>query len=214
MKGFDFMEDNSMNKEIWKDISGYEGLYQVSNFGRVKSLARKVPRSGGKLHSVKETMKTPSKRKGYLLVNLSKLGIKKRVSIHRLVALAFIDNPSDKPEVNHIDENKENNYVHNLEWVTAKENSNHGTRNERIADYIRRRNKSEHGCSYGPPTKKVNKVDPITGKVICEYDSVKSALKALGVSPKSGTLSSCLTGKRGHKTYKGYRWEYADKKAL
>lgn len=108
-------------EEIWKDIEGFEGLYQVSNLGRVKSsYTNRV------LKGYKDTC-------GYLLVGLYKNNIRSSKKIHRLVAQAFIPNHENKPEVNHIDENKTNNIVSNLEWMTAKENSNHGTRNERVS---------------------------------------------------------------------------------
>lgn len=105
--------------EIWKDIDGYEGLYQVSNLGRVKRV-----NTGRVLKGVKD-------RKGYLIVNLCKNGSQSTKKIHRLVAQAFISNPESKPQVNHIDENKTNNMVSNLEWMTSTENNNHGTRNKR-----------------------------------------------------------------------------------
>lgn len=107
-------------EEIWKDIKEYEGIYQVSNLGRVKSLKHSKE---GKLLKGRVT------GKGYLSVALFRNSVRKSNSIHRLVAEAFIPNPENKPEVNHIDENKLNNDVSNLEWVTSKENSNHGTRN-------------------------------------------------------------------------------------
>lgn len=106
-------------EEIWKDIEGYEGLYQVSNFGRVKRVT-----TGRILKSGKD-------KDGYLKVILCKNNIKSTKTIHRLVAQAFIPNPENKLEVNHIDEDKANNNVNNLEWSTRKENLNHGTRNER-----------------------------------------------------------------------------------
>ena len=106
-------------EEIWKDIEDYEALYQVSNFGRVKRVT-----TGRILKSGKD-------KKGYLHVGLYKNGIVSNKTIPRLVAQAFIPNPENKPEVNHIDEDKTNNMVSNLEWMTAKENLNHGTRNER-----------------------------------------------------------------------------------
>ena len=116
--------------EIWKDIEGYEGLYQVSNLGRVTSfdsidkLGR--IRKGRVLKGIKDV-------KGYLLVKLYKNSIVYTKRLHRLVAETFIPNSENKPQVNHIDENKANNIVSNLEWMTAKENINHGTRNERMS---------------------------------------------------------------------------------
>ena len=108
-------------KESWKDIEGYEGLYQVSSFGRVKRVT-----TGRILKGSKDSI-------GYLLVILYKNNIGSTKKIHRLVAEAFIPNPDNKPQVNHIDEDKTNNIVSNLEWMTAKENSNHGTRNGRVS---------------------------------------------------------------------------------
>ena len=107
-------------EEIWKDIEEYAGLYQVSNLGRVKSLYTNSILKGCKHIN------------GYLVVNLYKNGSKSTKRIHRLVAQAFIPNPENKSQVNHIDENKTNNKVSNLEWTTRKENLNHGTRTERI----------------------------------------------------------------------------------
>ena len=110
--------------EIWKDIEGYEGLYQVSNLGRVKRL------------NTNRILKSAINSQGYLRVGLCKNSTKSNKRVHRLVSHAFIPNPENKAEVNHINEDKTNNRVDNLEWVTAKENSNHGTRNERIGKAI------------------------------------------------------------------------------
>lgn len=121
--------ENNVN-EIWHDIFGYEGLYQVSNFGRIKSVDRIIKNSGtknGEYH-VKGKIKNVSEYKsrgGYCGVTLYKNNVGKSYRVHRLVAQAFIPNPENKPEVNHKDGNKKNNCVDNLEWVTGKENTIH-----------------------------------------------------------------------------------------
>lgn len=104
-------------KEIWKDIKNYEGLYQVSNLGRVKSLY------------YREKILIPQKSKnGYLRVNLSKNGVVKKENIHKLVAQAFISNIDNLSQINHKNENKEDNNVNNLEWCDSKYNMNYGSR--------------------------------------------------------------------------------------
>lgn len=112
-------------KEIFKNIIGYEGLYQISNYGNVKSL---------NYHNTnKSQLLKPSKNKyGYLRVTLCKNNKTKSYSIHRLVAISFIQNPNHYSIINHKDENPSNNNVENLEWCTCKYNSNYGTRNNRI----------------------------------------------------------------------------------
>src|SRR5699024_3977580 len=108
-------------KEIWKDIEGYEGIYQVSNLGRVKRVTT------GRI------LKSGKNRGGYLYINLCKQGVVSNKIIHRLVEQAFIPNPENKSDINHIDEDKTNNTVTNLEWTTRKENLNHGTHNDRVS---------------------------------------------------------------------------------
>ena len=115
--------------EIWKDVVYFEGLYQVSNLGRVKSL--NYSRTG------REKVLKPSKTNGYLQVYLYKEGKSKRFSIHRLVAFAFIPNPNNLPIVNHKDEDKSNNCVDNLEWCTVAYNNNYGTKNQRQAESLK-----------------------------------------------------------------------------
>lgn len=100
-------------KETWKNIKGYEGFYKISNFGRVESLYKN------------KILKSCISHNGYVEITLYKDKTKKRFAIHRLVAKAFIPNPDNKPEVNHIDNNPQNNHVSNLEWVTHKENVRH-----------------------------------------------------------------------------------------
>jgi hypothetical protein len=116
--------------EVWKDIVGYEGMYQVSNYGNVKSLERVVVRSNGSKMYIKE--KLLNKRlndRGYIEIKLSKNGKSGYAKLHRLVAQAFIPNPENKPQVNHKDTDKENNHVDNLEWNTHSENQKHAHAN-------------------------------------------------------------------------------------
>lgn len=113
------------NMEVWKDCKGYEGLYQVSNMRRIWSVKSQ------------KILKQQDRGNGYLSLNLyAKNGKKKKESVHRLVALAFIPNPNGLVEVNHIDENKYNNCASNLEWCDKSYNINHGTRNERVSEKL------------------------------------------------------------------------------
>lgn len=116
--------------EVWKPIKNFEGLYEISNLGRLKSLPRSTT-SGGiiKTHLTK----------GYETTHICKDGKHYDVKIHRLVAEAFIDNPNKLPEVNHKDENKLNNAVDNLEWCNSSYNHNYGTRLERVADKVKKK---------------------------------------------------------------------------
>jgi hypothetical protein len=116
-------------EEIWKPVVGYESCYEVSNLGRIKSLDRKVKSKNNSISNIKGKFVIYHKRGEYLSYDLSKNGIKKTISIHRLVAQAFIPNPENKPQVNHKDANKLNNNLSNLEWVTRKENSEHASLN-------------------------------------------------------------------------------------
>ena len=120
-----------MKNEEWRDVVGYEGRYQVSSTGRVKSLKRKDCLG----RTIRERMLKPCDNgRGYLYISLSDgTGEHKRHYIHRLVGEAFVPNPLEKEDVNHKDENPSNNHASNLEWLTHKENLNYGMRNERVA---------------------------------------------------------------------------------
>lgn len=122
--GFTVLESGGIMQEIWKDVQGYEGQYQVSNLGRVKSIKRKLTNG----RSVSEKILNSSSKKktqdGYLMVALAG----RTFRVNRLVAAAFIPNPDNKPVVNHIDGNKENNKADNLEWATISENMLHAYR--------------------------------------------------------------------------------------
>lgn len=132
----DFNNILSFHNEEWKPIPGYEGLYLISNYGRVKSLPRLCkPKSNGKSYLIKERILKPSKHSyGYLKYTLCKESNLKYVSAHRLVASAFLDNPANLPVVNHIDCDPNNNHVSNLEWCTSSYNTIHSYKKGRMPD--------------------------------------------------------------------------------
>ena len=169
--------------EIWKDIEGYDGKYQVSNMGRVRSVDHYGPH-GGFIKNQKlykgQIIKPQTTRNGYMRAHIKKY---KDISIHREVAKAFVPGYFEGAEVNHKDENKQNNRWDNLEWVTRKENLNYGTCIDRIS--------VSNGC----------KVEQYTtdGKFIAEYPSQKAAAKAVGVC-----LSRIHYILNTHHTAKGY----------
>lgn len=128
----------SIIQEIWKDIKGYEGLYQVSNLGRVKSLDKKIDDYRGKeVRLIKgKIMNTTDNGHNYLIISLTKNKHRKNFYVHRLVAQHFIENPNGYSEVNHKDYNKQNNVTDNLEWCDRKYNTN----------YSRENMKKQHNC--------------------------------------------------------------------
>jgi hypothetical protein len=134
MATLNLRNSNNQTKEIWKDIPEYEGFYQVSNIGNIKSLDRyvEVNRKGGLFYTKKEgrTILPNIDRYGYKKLNLyhNKYN-RKTFTVHRLVAIAFIPNPENYDQINHIDGDKLNNHVDNLEWCNAKQNHTHAVKN-------------------------------------------------------------------------------------
>lgn len=173
-----------MEKEIWKDIKEFEGLYQVSNLGRVKTLNNKKSRK-------EKIRKIHNDQRGYLIVYLSKNGNGKFYKVHRLVAQTFIENPLNKPQVNHKDECKTNNVWTNLEWVTRKENMNYGTRTQRATNKI-----LEH-------TKKIKQYD-LQGNFIKTWNSCHEVEKFFGCPHNS--ISKCCRGLQNKCC--NYIWKY------
>ena len=182
-----------MTEEIWKDVVGYEGSYQVSDQGRVKSLKRVVMRKNGQKRTINECILKPAAtHDGYLRVCLHTGGKQKTPSVHRLVASAFVPNPDNKPEVNHIDEDKTNNSVENLEWCTRKENINHGTRSER-AGKKSAKTQSKPVAQYA-----------LDGELVKIWQSAREAHQQTKFDYRH--ISDVATGKR--KTHKGFIWKY------
>ena len=114
-----------MNKEQWRAVKGYEGIYEINNFGEIKSLSRKISNGSGFYISKEKILIKAVSTTGYYKIKLCKNGVHKDHKIHRLVASSFIANPLNKPEVNHIDGNPKNNNVENLNWSTHRENMIH-----------------------------------------------------------------------------------------
>ena len=174
--------------EIWEDIEGYEGLYRVSNLGRVKSLKR---------NTAKERIMCNRKDKyGYLYVGLCKNGNIKYHKIHRLVAKAFIPNPNNLPQVNHIDGKKENNTVKNLEWCDASYNQIHAVKLGLVHNWMK--GKKGKNCIFSI------KVCQYTadGRLIKIWDSMSDVTRELGI-PVSNISRACNNpNRKAH----GFKW--------
>lgn len=177
-------------QEQWKDIKGYEELYQVSNLGKIKSLPR-IKQNGTGCYYTKEKILKPRKDKnGYHTVILWKDKKGKSFKIHRLVAMTFIENPNNYPEVNHKDENKKNNSVSNLEWCDRLYNMRYGTWHE---ERIKKTKK---------PVLQFDKQN----NAIKLWSSITEAAKTLNIH--KSCISGCCRGK--HKTGGGFRWAYVE----
>lgn len=196
-------------KEIWKDIPNYEGYFQVSNLGRVKSLAR-IVLWGGKPRREKEKIKNHYiNREGYPCVTLCKERKSHAFLIHRLVAEAFIPNPENKPFVDHIDTNKENFSLDNLRWVTAKENANnpktllHCKENTYTTESLNKRliTRKERGRKCAP--KEVYQYS-LDGKFINKYESSNEAERQTGIL----ACSIAQVCKQKRYSAGGYLWSY------
>lgn len=170
-----------MENEIWKDIPGYDGYYQVSSYGNVRSLERPYTICSKTIISTKSKILKQGIVKGYYNVELNVNGVAKKIFVHRLVALAFI------PNINHKDENPLNNIMENLEWCTIEYNLKYGTRQERIS-----KNRKRKVLQYSSE-----------GEYIAEYDGAIDAENATGI--KRQNISKVILGKRH--TAGGYIWK-------
>lgn len=177
-----------LREQVWLDIGGFEGYYQVSNYGNVRSINRVITDTRGIKYKRKGVnLKLRRDKDGYLVVNLKKESKNYSFKVHRLVAEAFIENPNLLPEVNHKDEIKSNNYVDNLEWCDRKYNNNYGTMRERIR------------ISQGI---KIYGVNIENGKKIY-FDSM-SEVERYGFNKHC--VRDCVRGRNRVKSHKGYKW--------
>lgn len=217
--------------EIWKDIHGYEGEYQVSNTGQVRSL--------NYLHTGEvKPLKQNTDGNGYKVVTLYKNGKKKTCRVHRLVAIVFLPNPNNLPMVNHKDEHPSNNNVNNLEWCTSEYNNNYGTKKEKLSESLKGKSfseehkknlsKSHKGKTHSEETKKKMSesskgkckgkdspnAKPILmydkeGNFIKRFDSTADANEYFGKDRGSNSICKCLRGI--NKTAYGFIFKYEDK---
>lgn len=167
--------------EIWRDILDYNGIYQVSSIGNVRRIAKYKAEPG-----ILRPIKMPN---GYLTVDLSNKCVRKRFSIHRLVAIAFIPNPDGLPQINHKNEIKTDNRVANLEWCDSKYNNNYGTARFRSS------------VTSSIPIVQLTK----DGKKIREFYGMHEAARKTGICVQN--IHKCCVGT--YKTAGGYKWKYA-----
>ena len=208
-------------EEIWKDIKGYVGFYQVSNLGRVRSVEREIYKSNNVKQISKSSILKFEKSKGYNYVHLFKNGTRKRIAVHRLVAEAFILNPNNLPEVDHINTIRDDNRVENLRWVTHKENMNNELTKLNIGKSVTNENNGMYGKHHSEETKnkmseiakkgkdnpksvKVVQLDKNTNELIKIWNSINEAQRKEGYQARC--ICACCKGKR--KTHKGYKWMY------
>ena len=197
-------------EEIWKDIKGYEGLYQVSNYGRVKSL-EKIDLKG--YHRREKILITSCGSDGYCQVGLTKKNIRKMYKAHRLVAEAFIPNPENKPQINHIDGDKTNNVMKNLEWVTREENMQHaykigltkGHKGHKHSEETKSRISNSLKAKYG-----IKVICITTGEI---FSSIKTA--AQNTNATESGICLCCKGKQNYSgkspvTNKKLSWQYLE----
>ena len=181
----------------WRDVVGYEGLYSVSNAGEIFS------------HITNKVLKHNVSPNGYHTVELFKRNGEKskRVLVHRLVAMAFLQNTFNYPQVNHIDENKENNCANNLEWCTAKHNMNYGNMakiRHTLIDYTTENRKDiarKNGKAVSKPVEQFS----VDGLYIASYPSAAEAGRITGISKSH--IGECCNGNR-YKTVGGYIWKF------
>lgn len=176
-----------MIEEIWKPVVGFERLYEVSNLGRIKSLDRIVVSLSGEYIKKEAIKKISSNNRGYHTVTLTKDGISKQYGVHRLVAEAFIPNPNNLPEVDHIDRNPSNNIVDNLRWCTHKENLNNDNTVQYMKEHVDKRKCSMLGIAAKISKNSISAPKQVfqytkEGNYIATYESHNEASRITGIN--------------------------------
>ena len=183
--------------EEWRDIKGYEGYYQISNIGKVKSLARRVSNGYGIVEKKAMLLMPNELANGYYQVTLYKDKTRKSFQVHRLVADAFVSNEDNYPQVNHKNGNKQDNRAENLEWCDNSMNQLHAWKTGL---------QKPHYCGGGAPKKRVALLDA-NGKVEREFDSIRAASIYVGCTTPSN-LSHYLNGKGRAKSIMGRKFKF------
>ena len=199
-------------KEIWVDIEGYEGYYQVSNMGRVRSVERTVWDNRGYYKTVHEKiLRTRKNGYGYVLITLNQAGKSKTYTVHRLVASAFLDNSDNLPEVNHKDEDKQNNCADNLEYCSRSYNNTYNGRakkaGKKASEKLKGRKQSEECIKKRAEklSKPIIGIDRVTGLIV-EFQSAHEVERQLGIAQQS--ICACCKGKQ--KTAGNFYWMYSN----
>lgn len=190
----------NQTEEVWKEITGYEGYYRVSNFGRIESLNYEG-------RGIRRILKTHHSSQEYDKVALRNWSTGKQttITVHRIVATHFIPNPENLPQINHKDGDKYNNHVDNLEWCSPSENTLHAYRVlNKVFGFRCIKRKS------GFITRKCRQSIFINGEkhVVAVYSSIQEAAEINHIDPS--VISACCSGRANHRTSCGYNWEYAD----
>lgn len=184
-----------MIQEEWRDVIGYEGLYEISNYGNIRSKDRYVACCYGSKQFIRgRFLSANPNKKGYLMISLYRNHKSKVKYIHRLVAEAFIPNPNNLPQVNHKDECKTNNIYTNLEWCDATYNLNYGTVKQRI---------SERHKDKGTPIVQMTKH---TEDIIAVHINSQRAMDITGID--ASAINKCCMNRPKFITAGGYRWKY------
>ena len=194
-----------MEQEIWKDIEGYEGKYQVSNYGRVKSLGRFIDKKGQSQAYLHERILSTKIHKGYKTVCLYSNNKQKTFSVHRLIANTFIPNPNNFPHIDHINTIRADNRIENLRWVNRSMNMMNEITHKKRSEYWKEKTKKGENVWVERKKRKVVAFDE-NYNIVYEFNTITEAAKFINRSH----ANICVACKDIHKTCKGLHWQYVE----
>ena len=194
-----------MEQEIWKDIEGYEGKYQVSNCGRVKSLGRYIEKKGQSPAYLQERILSTRMLNGYKMVHLCSNNKEKTFSVHRLIAIAFIHNPNNFPHIDHINTIRTDNRVENLRWVNRSMNMMNEITHKKRSEYWKEKTKKGKNILVERKKRKVIALDE-NYNIVYKFNTITEAAKFINRSH----ANICVACKDIHKTCKGLHWQYVE----